>query len=79
MQSQEEKAQHFKLSFDDEDAEQNFILVNLAILQESFYGSSCYVNFVQAVLRCEWTCSDVVFEGAGFNSTPRLQNSGSIV
>ena len=49
-------------------------MCDFAYLAREFYGSSHFANFVRAVLRCEWTCSDVVFECSGFNATLRLRN-----
>ena len=76
-QTEAEAACHFKTVFEnafENTPEENFIRVTLPTWQENFYGSSCFANFVRAVLRCEWTCSDVVFECSGFNASLRLRN-----
>lgn len=81
-QPEAEAACHFKTVFEnafENTPEENFIRVTLPTWQENFYGSSCFANFVRAVLRCEWTCSDVVFECSGFNATLRLRNFLKII
>ena len=76
-QTEAEAAYHCKTVLEnafENTPEENFIRVTLPTRQENFYGSSHLANFVRAVLRCEWTCSDVVFVCSGFNATLRLHN-----
>ena len=76
-QAEAEAACHFKTVFRnalENTPEGNFICVTLPTCQESFYGSSRFGNFVRAVLRCKWTCRDVVFECSGFNASLGLHN-----